>query len=543
MADETPPEITARLQTYSLLDNKPAAFRVSWIMWDSGFRATGLAIGDEIVAVNGKPIVKPADESDVQKMLPKCVGQYAEAQFWAEAGAHEGDIVALTVRRRRVGDAGWDTHEFKAPLRRQQFYLDPNGRRMFSPDGPPRDEYDGFDGTWDYWYGEALVPKLGYLQEDWQRNFTSRLELQQLLTHQARIDFLAQHYPGTFAQTVKTDWEQARDALLGPKIELTPQDLDFRRAEDERVQHITDLAKQAWDAAQQAHAADTIPLFPAIDPIHGDRKSVIGKYVVLPPIENRDWIAEPGRNFLAAGSADNGWYFADAETDAAMRMLRARGRYQRLVSPNIPETYTILGRILPDPRILVIDGRGVFGMQFTPVAALVGEQMFVDLTQQADGESAFAGEDTFHIPQAAAPAPDATPAQVMTAMITAIKAGDQTTWDGLFARWWVSTTDDGHPLINPRASYRGNDDWELSRRLILDKVVDIRVAWTNDPHDVIAADAFPGSPHVEEVEVELQHIGSFDGEYRPFQDVTVNRIWRLQRADGGPWRIITSQSA
>ena len=43
---------------------------------------------------------------------------------------------------------------------------------------------------------------------------------------------------------------------------------------------------------------------------------------------------------------------------------------------------------------------------------------------------------------------------------------------------------------------------------------------------------------VEEVEVDA--IGLFDGEYRAFADADVRRIWRLQRIDGGPWRIAAS---
>ena len=40
--------------TDSMLARELAALRVSWIAWDSGFRGSGLQIGDEIIAVNGE---------------------------------------------------------------------------------------------------------------------------------------------------------------------------------------------------------------------------------------------------------------------------------------------------------------------------------------------------------------------------------------------------------------------------------------------------------------------------------------------------------
>jgi hypothetical protein len=42
--------------------------------------------------------------------------------------------------------------------------------------------------------------------------------------------------------------------------------------------------------------------------------------------------------------------------------------------------------------------------------------------------------------------------------------------------------------------------------------------------------------------VELRHIGRFDNTYRSFVSIKVNPVWRLQRINGGPWRIITDQS-
>jgi hypothetical protein len=48
-------------------------------------------------------------------------------------------------------------------------------------------------------------------------------------------------------------------------------------------------------------------------------------------------------------------------------------------------------------------------------------------------------------------------------------------------------------------------------------------------------------PRVESVRVILDHVGLIDGEYRTFSDINVHRVWRLQRLNGGPWKITEAQ--
>jgi hypothetical protein len=537
------PELGTRIQTYPMLDEAPQAFRVSWVQWDSGFRAAGLLPGDLIVAVDGKPIVRPEQPEELSRWMPSAIGQYDESRRWAAAGAKAGAPVSLRVLRRRVGDAGWQELELQGPLLPRANYRNAEGRLLLSPDGPECDGYStvpGAEGTWESWYTDKLVARMSYVTEDWTRGLTTRFELQQHLLHEPRVKELAARYPGPFAASVEADWTRVRELLAGTRYAVSPKDLDFRKAEDERVAHVGGLATAAWQAFVAAHAAETIPAFPALDPVHADRATVAGKLVLLPAIENRNWVAESVRNYFALGSDSDGWYFADAESDAALRMLRAARRYQRLVSPALPASYLTVGRVLPDPRLLVMDKRGVYGLQFEPVAALAGEQMFVDLTQVKDGESLFEGEAAFSIPSTAVPAPGATPRQVMEALVDALKAGDQATWNALFATWWVSL-EDGKALIHPSLSDRGGEDWEASRRLVLDKVCDVRVAWTGEVRAVTSGKEFERAPLVEEVTVALDHVGLFDGEYRAYQNVGMNCLWTLQRSDGGPWRIISRQ--
>jgi hypothetical protein len=43
------------------------------------------------------------------------------------------------------------------------------------------------------------------------------------------------------------------------------------------------------------------------------------------------------------------------------------------------------------------------------------------------------------------------------------------------------------------------------------------------------------------VRVLLDHVGRIDGEYRTFSSIDVHRVWRPQRLDGGPWKIVDVQ--
>src|SRR6185503_10488261 len=95
---------------------------------------------------------------------------------------------------------------------------------------------------------------------------------------------------------------------------------------------------------------------------------IVGKYVVLPTIRNRDWITDAGRNWVAAGQGTT-YYYVDAESPIADRMFLAARRYKKIVTPNISEEYSMICRVLPEPRLMVVNGRGIFGLQAEPVAA------------------------------------------------------------------------------------------------------------------------------------------------------------------------------
>lgn len=531
----------SRIVTYPQLDRNPAAFRVTWIHWDSAFRAAGLRAGDEIIAVNDEPVSKPELVEDLQRMLPMSVGQYAEYQFWERRGAKEGDPLTLTVRRRHLPGQGWETLRFSGELRSERRYMNEQERFTLGPGGPDIYASDEFPAAWGGWYEQLVTHLTRILGGDWQQTrLSSRFELEGHLAYQARLEYLAEHYPGPLAEALKADWGAACDVLAGRKYEISPEALEYRRAEEERVRHVADAARHEWESFLRVRAGETVEPFPGVDPIHGDTSAVVGKYIALPPLGYRDWVSQGGHNWLATG-AGRIWYFVDTESPAAERMLLATRRYRRVVAPNIREDYALVGRVLPETRLLVIRDQGIFGFQVEPVAALVGDAMFVDLTSVEDGASPFAGEDAMLKPSAAMPPADATPRQVMEAWVAALKEGDLALWKSLFADWSVTQLPDGRPVLHPYEPWISDNSWEDSRRRMQDDVYAIEVVWTGDPRDAMTGAEFEGAPHIEEVDVELDHVGSFEGEYRAFSRATFNRLWLLQRVDGGPWRISSVQ--
>ncbi len=543
----TEPEISTRLQTVERLDEVPCCLRVTWIAWDSGFRGSDLRIGDRIVAVNGTAFALPSNPSDRGKRVSQAVGQYDEPQFWANAGAHAGQTVRLTVRRRNRGGTGWQQLEVAGTLQPKANYRDSDNEPLMCPGGPRQMGRDDFDESWSSWYDSTFVPKIvSILDEGWRTGrVVCRFEMKEIAAFQPRVDFLAQHYPGAFAASVAADCAAAAALVRGTEYDLPPDALKYRQASDERVQQVAGVGQQAWTAMRQTLAAQTIEAFPTIDPIRGDRDSVIGKFVVLPPIANQDWVSEAGHNYLTSGGDGQGWYFADAESDAALRMLRATARYGDIVSPNLGESYELIGRIQRDPRLLVMNQKAIWGMQIDIVGALVGGQMFVDLNQQQDGESRFAGESDLMARTARLPPADAPPGAVIAAMVQAIKEDDRSTWLALFANWQITPVDGGGFLlqtgIDRSQDAEMNEQWDASRTSILGRVFDARVVWVDDPAVRMTGKEFPGAPMIEETEVEVEFIGQFDGAFRGFVDVTVYPLWRLQRTDGGPWRIASVQ--
>jgi len=537
------PEVSTGLITTPMLETTPPSRRVTSVGWFSGFRGSGLRVGDQIIAVDGAPLPRVPSAAEAQQ----AIGTYGESQRWAQAGLREGAPLKLTVRR-RAPEQGWQTLEITGAVRAAVNVRTEDNRILISPGGPPEMyENDGFDQSWRQWADDFAAFTSKVLDDPlYALSLTSSFELNKLLGMQPRVQLLAQKYPGPFADAVQQDFDAMLARLQGADTTLPDGALDYRELGEHRADEIREQAQAAWEAIQAELASQTItPIFPAVHPIHGDRAAVTGRYVLLPALRNQDWVGEAGRTWFVSGSPSDGWYFADAEGEEAVWMLDALARYRRLVMPNLDERYELIGQVQAQPGQLVIGERAYFGLRLKPVAALIGGVVFVDLRQAQDGVVRFAGEQALRAHSACAPPDAASPAEVMQAMVSALKAGELDLWISLFATWGIETLADGRALFRMNAVEQPERYFEEARRRIMERVFDMRPVWIDDVRVIIPGDAYPGQQRLEEVTVEMQHIGGVDGHYRPFSDVTVNRWWRLQRlgtpAAMGPWRITSLQ--
>lgn len=532
-------DITTRIRTDLREREREPCLLVERIEWDSGFRGSALRIGDRIVAAGGTPVAALVRDAVSRGNRSEVIGGYAEAQYWARTGAKEGTPVMLTVRRRQK-PKGWQTEEVAGTLRAGRSYRDARNSPTLWPGGPNNYERDGFYQGWPEWY-EALQKLITEaLNERWRRpSYVSQYELKTLLEQAPRVEMLTTKYAGPFAETVRQDFDAAVASARGAIYTLTGEDLAYRRADEERVAELASLGKARFDAAVASEPI--LPAFPAPHPIHTPHEGRVGQRVLLPDIPTEHWINDGDLSFLIAGSAEQGWYTMSIDAPPAQRLFTALRRYQRRVNPNIRERYTLLARILPEARIVVFSGQGCWCWQVEPLAAWIGDAMYVDVTSPQAGVSLFAGEEGLLKPSTDVPADDAPPEEVLEAMIASLKTGDLTVWKQLFATWQLRRAEDGHPQVRYHVWDVRENDFEASRRSFATRLFDARVNWVGDVDVITTGEAFAGAPRLEEVEAVIEHVGVADGEYRAFNDVTVRRLWQLQRLNGGPWRIASMQ--
>lgn len=530
-------DIRTGIETAAMLGSDPPGFRVTWIRWDSGFRGTDLRIGDRIVAINGERYVKPTKREELQRLLPKAIGGHAEQDFWKQRNARDGTEVELTVERRAASGNGVETVKVRGSVRAARWYGESSKRRL-GPGGPYTLERDGFADTWATWYDQRLREWERILDLGWSQQINSRAVLASHMEQKARVDFLLKKFPGPFAKAVEADWTKVRDSLVGRRYEIAEKDLEYRRRGEQRAGEIAATATKARDAFLALVKADTIVPFPVVDPIRGDRKSVTNKVVVLPEIGMRNWVSEGGHGYFVV--SDRGSYFVDVTKPELRRMFDAQFRYRKYVTPKLDETYAFIGRIQPDPKVVVVGGRAAAGLEIVPIAVTIGKALFVDLTVVKDNASPFAGEEALHVSTMPRLKDSATPREVMTAFFSALKLGEEATWKELFATWWAEDWKEEGLLYRPFYRPKLDDEWIRARRHILASVYDATVVYVGNPKRIAKGTEFAKAPVIDEVLVEVDHVGKFDGEYRAFSDINVHRVWKLQRRDGGPWRITGS---
>jgi hypothetical protein len=523
-------DLRSGIKTEGHIESEPRGFLVTWIDWDSDFRRK-LRINDLIVGVNGEslaPFLQPGK-------MGKGVGQHAEATYWQDIAARHDDTISLSVLR------DGEPLNVEGKLHLEYFYYDSHGKTAMAPGGPQRLTNDGFDAPWSAWL-EKCVGRLSlHFAAGWtQRSYNSRNELAWYMEQKRRVDFLLVTYPGPFASAMRDDWTRGMELARGKHADLGAAELEYRALGVRRVEIAKAEAARAWPVAVDELAPDMMPAFPA--PSVLARDAAIGKVVELPAITMRNFLNDLGLSFAAIGSPSDGYYFVLLSHPAFRDLWAVLSRYRGQVNPRMDERYRFIARVLDDPQMFTVNSRPATGLTVEPIAAMAGQdEVFVDLRTSPPR---FAGEEVLSS-FAKIVRDDTAPANVVEAMIHAIKTGDDKTWTSLFAPWKVMSGKGGRTMIDPSYSAdpsRFMSDWDRSRRLIMGEVYDARVERVEKIRRVLARDDDNGLPNVDQVVVWVDHYGLFDGEYRTFQNVNVHRQWVLQRLDEGPWRITSIQA-
>ncbi len=512
-------------------------FRVTWIDWDSAFRETELRIGDLVQGLDGEHYPTTQEEPE----RARAIGQYHEHIHWERLSAGDGETITLDVNR------DGETVRIEGPLRAETFYYDENERRSLGPGGPDRMKSDGFRGSWSGWYENFVKNASRVLDDGWNRGrINNQRELKDHEDSKARVDYLVEKYPGPFADRTAEDWERVRECLVGRAVMLTDQDLEYRELGAKRVAIVADAAKLGYNTLMEGVGDDVIAAFPTIDPVEGDRSTVTGKIVELPWITFRSFINDLGQSYAVAGSDRDGYYFIDIELPVMDRFFDTLFRYQAQVTPNYAERYRFVGRILDDPRMIAYRGRPSIGMMVEVIAGSAGDELFfTDLSQSDDeGRAPFAGEALLAGLSPVEVRDDMSPTDLVEAMILATKVANQKAWRDCFAQWRVMSGFSGPQSVDRNYILRDaayQRVWEHSRQLLEGDVYDARISRVERPRVILEANPDLDVPKVEQLRVYVDHFGKFDGEYRAFANVNVNRRWTLQRLDDGPWKIADLQ--
>jgi hypothetical protein len=526
--------ITTGIKT-RINSEEPYGYIVEWINWDSPFRESGLQHADIIIGIDDKKYLKENKNSD----HPKSPGNYLESSFFEEKGLRDGHTITLHIIR------DGQSLSVTGPLHEQRVYLNSDQKMIMGDNGPKRLSNDGFSSAWSSWYEKFVSYLLHYIDDKrWERaTLDNRRLLKEHQEWKERVDYLQQKYPGRFASMALADWEKVNIILQGNQYnDITDETLEYRKLGGQRVAVVREASIKARKTFLDSYAADCIPAFPAMDPVHGKLESVKSKKIVLPAITFEQFTNDLGKTFAVIGNSKDGRYFIHLNSPEMDVFFRTLFHYKAQVTPDVPERYEFVAEILQQPAIISFQGKPVTGLMVKAIAGMAGDdQVFIDLTQKTEkGINSFAGEEELTLFKSPSVGDAASPQEVIEAMIQYIKLGDMKSWRKLFCTWQIYSEWDGPPYMDmgywmPEENYQNT--WEKSKKQILNDVYDARVIYTSPIRTVVTENPETGVPNVEQVKIIVDHVGKFDGNYWSVSNLQVHRRWILQRLNGGPWKI------
>lgn len=502
--------------------------QVDWVTWDSP--AAGLLhIGDVITGVH----VLGGNYSAVR--VPRFAYPYVNTHEIRHAlQLSSGEKADFTLLR-----AGEQQTVSITPVV-EPAYTTANGRRSLFPGGPYYLASDSFRESWSAWYERIVKSWSHILCDEWRStNFNSQQLLREHQEERKRIDFLLERFPGAFSGTMLARWNEVDENLRGKQYSASEIDLSYRDFENARVTAFQTAANAAHERFRKELDDRLKPAYPAPDPYSPDAAASTGKIIRIDRVSPRDMRGSGPQAWYIMGSRYDGWYFLNAHSQEVLRLGDCMLAYQNQVTPQLPERFTFYLEILNEPIMRPLERRNVVrGFKTRLLAALVGDVLFVDMLDT--GAPRMAGLDTLQNSAIGMPADNSSPEDIVRARIASVKWSRRDVWSALMADWTVSTDLAGHPIFLPYASgiSDSHSHWERSRKRLFDDVMDAIVTGSNPIYTVLAADEARGIPHVEETDVCVEHVGQFDGEYRGFKDNWLTRYWRVQRLNGGPWRLV-----
>lgn len=525
-------------------DHASFARTVKWIDWDSSFRGSGLLIGDRIIGVDGEFF----NEETLRRR--NAVGDGAENSYWSKRGKKPGDSIRLMVQRDsqtieipgQLAKAGWDS--------------DSDGKRIMGLGGPRQNEKDGFSTSWYAWYDRFLRevgPLLGNEYYAGINTLTARQRIEKSRWDE-RVAFLTRNFPGPFADAVNSDWIAAKKIVDGKKIDLSEEDLEYRRLGAIRAAQIATASDEAF-ASFLKELGDQLLVepFPAPKPPKESLADIVGKMVSLPPSEKviQESVVRSERAYIHVTGQSQGDYLIDRRNPRYIAIYQALDRYVDKVTPEFDNArFSFVGKILETP-LLVYDvrrDRTVYGIEVEPHGVFIEEtrdrskRVFLDL-RSFDGQTPlpFAGESELLAIDVPPVTPGSKPEEVFNSFVKSVKFSNRTAWRAFYRTWKIRNWSTPaliawRPLSGRTETYL----WDHSRKRLLNEVYDIGVARVGPISLVYEGPGLNGdTSRVEEVELLAQHVGKIDGEFRTFLSPAVTRRWTLQRLDGGPWMIAT----
>ncbi len=218
-----------------------------------------------------------------------------------------------------------------------------------------------------------------------------------------RVRTLKEKYPTD--PTVEAMFQRARKAVVASKgevFEITPKMLAYRENEKKLAKQLAALNVETWDeyvALLERKKALIEKPFPAPDPLRTSPTLMIGKYVLLaefayPQNEFRD----TGGQYVFAGSARKGYYYVHLTNRAWLGAYEALKRYRREASQDLPEPWTLLGKITNVGLLVPQAGEEKtmdphFGWVVEPVALYVPGILCATAEAGTERAGTYAGED------------------------------------------------------------------------------------------------------------------------------------------------------